>query len=119
MTFYKIISNFQFENNSISNSTNFNTGQNRDYSDLVHDVVTRFIRPQFLIFGIIGNILNLIVLLKHKSKRTLSALELLEAMSLMDLILLFVQSIYIVLEWLKSSSLTLATIETYYRCYLR
>ena len=119
MTFYNKFSNSQFANNSPSNSSNFNMVQNRDYSDLVQDVLTRFIRPPFLIFGIIGNIINLIILLHHRSKRTRSALVLLEAMSLMDLILLFVQSIYIVLEWLKSSSFPLATIETYYRCYLR
>ena len=86
--------------------------------DLVNEVLTKFIRPPILSFGIIGNILNLIILLRQKSHRTRSIIAFLIAMSLMDLILLYFQSMFTLLEFLKTISLQLATIDAYYRCYI-
>ncbi len=91
----------------------------KDQSDLIHEVLTKFIRPPILCFGIIGNILNLIILLRQKSRRTQSTIAFLTAMSLMDLIVLCFQSVFTLLEFLKTLSLQLATIDAYYRCYIR
>ena len=111
--------NFSIAESSLSNLSDSFEIRNEDYSFKVQEILTKFIRPPVLIFGICGNILNLIILVRHRSPRTRSAIAFIITMSLMDLVLLCVQLIYIIFGWIKSVSLLLATIATYYRCFIR
>ena len=114
---YRNFSILEIVENNISNSTS--SFSNQDFSDVLQIVLLKYCRPPVLIFGIFGNILNLIVLFKHKSRRTRSAISFLTALSIMDLFLLFFQSSFIFLEWMKTILLQLSTIAVYYRCYIR
>ena len=90
-----------------------------DYSDILHFILTSVLRPPLMIFGIIGNLLNIIILCKYKARHTRAAIRLLIAMSAMDLTQLSVRIILIILEWIKSVTLIMATIAAYYRCYIK
>ena len=90
-----------------------------EISQMLHIILTKVLRPPVMIFGIVGNLLNILILSRHKSRRTRSAITFLIAMSAMDLVQLTVQLIFVILEWIKAFSFVTATISTYYRCYVK
>ena len=108
---------YQTHGENETNSSQYDVQE--DYSDTVHWILLKFLRPPVLIFGIIGNILNLIILFKHKSRRTRSTIAFLSALSIMDLFLLIIQSIFIVLELLRTMFPMFKSFLSYYRCYIR
>ena len=108
------VQSFDFEN-----QTQRPFHRSEDYSEVVQLILTKIVRPPVMIFGIIGNLLNILILARHKSRRTRSAMTFLIAMSAMDLTQLIVQIIFVILEWIKAFSVVTATIMTYYRCYVK
>ena len=108
-----------FPESEVANTSSSISDQNSDISDIIQKILSKFIRAPVLIFGIIGNILNLIILFRHKSRRTRSAIAFLFAMSMMGLMLLWIHTIQIILEYVKPISFHLITLATNYRCYIR
>ena len=90
-----------------------------DYTFIIHFIVFKVMRPPVLLFGVIGNILNILVLSKGNLFLIGPTGKLLISMSTMDTIILCLSLAYSIGEWTKSLNLVLATIFVYYSCFIR
>ena len=112
MNLVRTMSSFEIQTNQTELSTS-------RYYDMFHLILLRIVRPPVVIFGIAGNIVNIIILWKNIKLRKTSAIKILLAMSIMDLFSLILILAYAFLEWIKTTAFLYGIIFIYYSLYLK
>ena len=109
-------------NDTLEGSNQFFDPNNPDlfasFCDIAHVVLVNIIQPPIMLFGIGGNLLNIIILSQDNSLIISPAIKFLISMSIMDLSGLTIGLLYTILEWCKYLSLILRTSFAYYSCYI-
>ena len=90
-----------------------------DYHTVVHFLLLQLLRPAFIIVGIGGNILNIIIIKSLIQNSSSQSMKLLIALSMMDLSLLSLFFLHEILGWIKELALVSAVIFVYFSCFVK
>jgi hypothetical protein len=81
-------------------------------------VISMYITPVVILFGIVGNLLNILILTRKHAKGS-SAMTMLCALSIMDMLVLLVQVPYIVMEYVDRLDKLVFIANAYFVCFIR
>lgn len=94
------------------------TDESIKFSSRVQVVISLYVTPVVVTFGIVGNVLNILIL-TQKGGKSLSTMVLLCALSFMDLLVLVVQAPHILMSYFERFHDVIVTFNVYYMCYVR